>query len=92
MARAGAKASAKNTPPGQPSLPAATSDEMTLAELAEGILARRIRPRTAQVRSLAQAVLDAEEKRARRKAKAEEKKKAGGKKRKLAKIPRQKKR
>jgi len=62
--------------------PANDPSELSLADLARKILAREIRPRVADIRRLAEAVLAAEEKRAR--------KKAGGKKHKLAKIPGQK--
>lgn len=67
--------------------PANDAGELTLAELARGVLAREIRPRAGDVRRLAEAVLAAEDKR--------ERKKAGGKKkdikkRKLARIPGQK--
>lgn len=74
--------------------PASASDDLSLAELAQGVLDRKFtRLRVAQLRRLAEAVLAAEQKRAKRKAKAPEtKKKASGKKRKLAKIPRPKKR
>jgi hypothetical protein len=72
--------------------PPASAPELSLSEVASGILARTLRPRVAQLRQLAQAVLDTEAKRAKRKAKEEGKKKGGGKKRKLAKIPARKKR
>lgn len=64
--------------------PANDEGELALADLARGIVAREIRPRTADIRRLAEAVLAAEEKRARKKAGG---KKKDGKKRKLAKIP-----
>ena len=67
--------------------PANDEGELALVELARGILAREIRPRVADVRRLAEAVLAAEEKRARKKAGGKGK---DGKKRKLAKIPGQK--
>jgi hypothetical protein len=60
--------------------------EFSLADLARGIAAREIRPRVADIRRLAEAVLAAEEKRARKKTGG----KKQGKKRKLAKIPGQK--
>ena len=67
--------------------PANDEDELTLADLARGIVAREIRPRTADIRRLAEAVLTAEEKRARKKTGG---KKKDSKKHKLAKIPGQK--
>jgi hypothetical protein len=60
--------------------------ELSLADLARGIAAREIRPRVTDIRRLAEAVLAAEEKRARKKTGG----KKQGKKRKLAKIPGQK--
>jgi len=66
--------------------PANDPGELSLADLARKILAREIRPRVADIRRLAEAVLAAEEKRARKKAGARK----PGKKRKLAKIPGQK--
>ncbi len=71
------------TPRVSPPIP---EDDLGLAELAAAVLARSFRPRVRHVRRLAEAVLAAEDKRA-------TKKKAGktsGKKRKLAKIPGQK--
>ena len=69
--------------------PAAGSDhgQLKLAALARAILDRTIRPRTADIRRLAEAVLDAKA------AKAKKGRPGGGKKRnkKLAKIPGQKK-
>jgi len=59
--------------------------DLGLAELAAAVLARRLRPRVRHVRRLAEAVLAAEDKQARKKAG-----KTSGKKRKLAKIPGQK--
>ena len=85
-----AKPKAKSQP--KPKATVHSVDEPSLSELAAGLLARTIRPRVGYVRRLAQAVLESEEKRAKRKAKDLGKKKGGGKKRKLAKIPRQKKR
>ena len=95
MARTTGKASPNKTVPAVAAPPAANDvRELTLAELAQAIVTRQIiRPRVAQLRQLAEAVLAGEEKRARRKAKdAGGKKKGGDKKRKLAKIPGQKKR
>ena len=66
--------------------PANDAGELALVDLARGIVAREIRPRVADVRRLAEAVLAAEEKRTRKKAGG----KKDGKKRKLAKIPGQK--
>lgn len=65
--------------------PANDEGELTLAELARRILSREVRARVSDVRRLAEAVLTAEEKRGRKKAK-----KKDGKKPKLAKIPGQK--
>lgn len=67
--------------------PAVDSASLGLSALAEAILARRIRPRTADVRRLAEAVLASKT----RKQKNKTAKKASGKKRKLSKIPGQKK-
>jgi hypothetical protein len=77
-----------------PAPSANTPDEPSLAELAQAILDRKIvRLRVAPLRRLAEVALAAEQKRAKRKAKAPETKKKGdGKKRKLAKIPKPKKR
>jgi hypothetical protein len=63
------------------------SADLTISALAEAILTRRIRPRTADVRRLAEAVLAAKAKKQKKKAA----RKAPGKKRKLSKIPGQKK-
>ena len=70
--------------------PANDRGELTLADLARGVLAGEIRPRVGEVRRLAEAVIAVEDKRAKKKAKAPAGKKNGGKKRKLAKIPGQK--
>ena len=59
--------------------------ELDLVALAEGIVARTLRPRAADVRRLAEAVLEAALKPAGKKKKGD--KKPGGKKRKLSKIP-----
>ena len=64
--------------------------ELDPAALAEGILARTIRPRAADVRKLAGAVLAAGRKPDKKKKKKKTEKKADGKKRKLSKIPGQK--
>lgn len=70
---------AKAVPP-----PANDAGELDLADFARAVIAREIkRPRIADIRRLAEAVLAAEEKRAKKKSKK------GGKK-KLAKIPGQK--
>lgn len=61
--------------------PANDEGDLPLADLARGILAREIRPRIAQIRRLAEAVLTAAERGA----------KKGGKKGKLARIAGQKK-
>ena len=74
-----------------PPEPAVEVAEPSLLELAQGILVRKMRPRAAQLRRLAEAVVQIEEKRAKRAAKADAKKKRNGKKGKLAKIPGQKK-
>jgi hypothetical protein len=66
--------------------PANDRGDLSLADLARGVLAREFRPRVAELRRLAEAVLAAEEKRARKKAGG----KKQGKKRKLPKIPGQK--
>ncbi len=58
-------------------------EDLSLADLARRVAARTIRPRVGEVRRLAEAVLSAEEKRARKKTGD----KKPGKKRKLAKIP-----
>lgn len=91
MAQSKPKAAPKTLPKTAepaPAAPAASdADELALADLARGIVARTIRPRIADVRKLAEAVLVAEEKRARKKAGGKNK---DGKKRKLAKIPGQK--
>lgn len=70
---------AEPTPPAPTTAPG-------LQELAEGILARTIRPRVGDVRRLAEALLEAVRRPAKKKKKKAEKK-SGGKKRKLSKIP-----
>lgn len=79
------------------SKPVGEAQELSLAALAQGILSREIRPRVADVRRLAEAVLAAgvrpgeDSKQAKgKKDKGGPGKKSGGKKRKLAKIPRPK--
>lgn len=91
MAQSRPKAAPKTAPQPTQTAPAAPviddPAELALADLARGIVAREIRPRVADIRRLAEAVLAAEEKRARKKAGRKNK---DGKKRKLAKIPGQK--
>ena len=73
--------------PGAKSAPVAANDqdELKVDDLTRAILARELRPRTGDIRRLAEAVLAKKSKKAR-------KDKAGGKKsKKLAKIPGQKK-
>jgi hypothetical protein len=85
-----AKPAAARKPPATPAAKAkaaAVRVELTLEALARGILDKAIRPGANDVQRLAQAVVEAVEKRARKK-KAGGKKKAG--KKKLAKIPGQK--
>jgi len=75
----------------------ADQDRLSLEQLAKGVLAREFRPRSASIRRLAEAVLalaEADAAKAAKKKRASKKsgsKKPGGKKRKLAKIPGQKK-
>ena len=91
MAKTQARASTTAKTASAPS--ASTSDEPSLAELAQAVLDRKVnRLRVAQLRRFAEAVLAAEQKRAKKAKAAETKKKESGKKRKLAKIPRPKKR
>ena len=85
MVRRKAKTAAKPVEAVPP--PANDEGELALVDLARGIVAREIRPRVADVRRLAEAVLAVQEKRARTKAGG---KKKDGKKHKLAKIPGQK--
>jgi hypothetical protein len=92
-----AKAPAKAKAPPAPQ-PANDPGELGLAELGRGILSRDIRPRVSDVRRLAEAILAVEERYGKKSKQAKgikrdkggAGKKAGGKKRKLAKIPRQK--
>ena len=83
MVRRKAKTAAKPVEAVPP--PANDEGELALVDLARGIVAREIRPRVADVRRLAEAVLAAG-----RKPDKKKKKKAEGKKRKLSKIPGQK--
>ena len=82
MARPSVKKPAAVKPP--PS-PAPAAESLDPAALAAGILDRTIKPRAADIRRLAEAVLAAGQKPGKKK-----KKKADGKKRKLSKIPGQK--
>lgn len=85
-----ARASEPTKAKAEPAPSASAPDEPSLAELAQAILDRKIvRLRVAPLRRLAEVALAAEQKRAKRKAKAQ---KGDGKKRKLAKIPKPKKR
>lgn len=79
--------SAAATPAKTVPAPANDREELGLADLARGILARELRPLVGHVRRLAEDVLAHEEKRARKKAAGGKK---DGKKHKLAKIPGQK--
>lgn len=83
MAARGSKASTQKAQPPEPAAPPPPSEAAALdvKALAEGILARTIRPRAADVRRLAEAVVKKGKKKG---------KKADGKKRKLSKIPGQK--
>ncbi len=71
--------------------PAVDQDELSLTDLAKAILARDIRPRVNSIRRLAEAVVANEAKPSKKKKKAASGGKASNKKRKLAKIPGQKK-
>lgn len=66
-------------------------DALSLKDLATAILAREFRPRVSSVRRLAEAVLAEDSKPRKKKKKADAGAKSVGKKRKLAKIPGQKK-
>lgn len=79
-----------NSQPTEPVGPEVT--EPTLSELAQGILSRKIKPRVADVRRLAEVVLAREASKKKKMKKKSSGKKAGGggKKRKLSKIPGQK--
>jgi hypothetical protein len=81
-ARSGKASTEEAPPPPAPARPPSDTAALDLQALAEGILARTIRPRVADVRRLAEAVL-----RKRKKSGKADAKKAGGKKRKLSKIP-----
>lgn len=88
MAARSAKKVAGDEPKASPSAaPAVDTAALSPTELAQAVLARTLRPRAADVRRLAEAVLAGKTKKKKKKA-AE--KKAGGKKRKLSKIPGQK--
>ena len=79
MAARSSKTSTDQAPPPKAAAPASDTAGLSVKSLAEAILARTIRPRAADVRRLAEAVL-----------KKKKGKKADGKKRKLSKIPGQK--
>lgn len=89
MARPSAEKPASGGPPSASVKPAPTTETFDLRTLAEGILARTIRPRIADTCRLAEAVLAGGRKPSKKKKK---KKKKGAKKaeRKLSKIPGQK--
>jgi hypothetical protein len=80
MARASANKPAGETPPAV--TPAPVAESLDLKALAEGILARTIRPRAGDIRRLAEAVLKPDKKKKKKAAKKAE--------RKLSKIPGQK--
>jgi hypothetical protein len=65
--------------------PADNRDELSVADLARGVLSKDIRPRAGDVRRLAEAVLAGGKPKKTKKAKADDKKAKG--KKKLAKIP-----
>ena len=90
MARPSGKKSAGQATALQTAKSTAPPAELDPAALAEGILARTIRPRAADVRKLAAAVIAAGRKPDKKKKKKKGEKSAGGKKRKLSKIPGQK--
>ena len=87
MARPSGKKAASEAPRPAAAKPAPTPEELDPAALAEGILARTIRPRAADIRRLAEAVLAAGRKPDKKKKKKKGEKKAE---RKLSKIPGQK--
>lgn len=88
MAARRVKTSPDGPPVPSPAGPAGDTSELELAALAEGILARTHRPRAADVRRLAEAVLEARRKPGEKKKKKNKPgKKPRGKKRKLSKIP-----
>lgn len=84
MAGKNSKITAAKARPAKPAAPVAANDqgELTLTALAKGILAREIRPRSADIRRLAEAVLTPASPAAGKKPKAEKPKKDGGKKKK----------
>lgn len=82
MARATANKPASDAPPPAKVKAAPIADPLGLKALAEGILARTIRPRVADIRRLAEAVLKPDKKKKNKAAKKAE--------RKLSKIPGQK--
>ena len=82
-AKAPAKPRAKS--PAKAPAPADNRDELSVADLARGVLSKDIRPRAGDVRRLAEAVLAGGKPKKTKKAKADDKKAKG--KKKLAKIP-----
>ena len=80
MARGSANKPAGETPPAE--TPAPVAEPLELKTLAEGVLARTIRPRVGDIRRLAEAVLKPDKKKKKKAAKKAE--------RKLSKIPGQK--
>jgi hypothetical protein len=82
MPTATANKPAKRTPPPATVKAAPVVEPLDLKELAEGILARTIRPRVGDIRRLAEAVLKPDKKKKKKAAKKAE--------RKLSKIPGQK--
>jgi hypothetical protein len=91
MARAGGKKPASDAPQAAATPPPAPEPEaLDTVSLAERILARTIRPRTADIRRLAEAVLAVARKPAKKKTKKSKKKAAKKAERKLSKIPGQK--
>ncbi len=93
MAKANPSEPQVDTPADVPAPDAADQDSLTIDDLARAVLDRSLRPRTAAVRRLAEAVLERAggKKKSKKKSAADKPgKKDGGKKRKLAKIPRSK--
>lgn len=86
MARATANEPASGTPPPAAVKAAPAAEPLGIKALAEGILARTIRPRTADIRRLAEAALKPDKKKKKKAAK----KAAKDSGRKLSKIPGQK--
>ena len=82
MARASAKKPGGDTPPPAAVQSEPSTEPLGLKALAEGILARTIRPRVTDIRRLAEAVLKPDKKKKKKSAKKAE--------RKLSKIPGQK--